>query len=420
MKIVITNGRIRKALEKGGAAAFTKEATDDDNLKISPTLNCVRLVPTEEGLTLESHVSQMSVKHSIPAGADLTVEDSQPICFDVGWVLRSCCMTAPDDRNLVLETGELPNGIPEKEEGQVVANGSVTVSVQDQQERTLSSWDDRTFSADDFSETSYAEGEHFATVKASLMKKLIDDVIFTADLSDYMEMLDNLALSKIGGRLMLCCTDGKRFIIRKAPEGSVQLSEGDITCLVKADLLKRAVSVFEDDDEIRIHDGGDGLSMLFLSENTSARIAMPPAHARQKFPDVKKVLDLPMEFSFTVARSSLIEGLGYASKINRERGEYVLVSGEQSFSIKSSNEGSTKKNESTVFTAEPVPQSVAGDHIYLSSGPFLEFAKRIVGDTVKLSITPDERRVKVEDTEDSDYVYYLQRMKPPTLTPEEG
>jgi len=418
MKITIPNGKIRKALEKGAQAAFTKEATDDDNLRISPTLNCVKVEPTSEGLSFESHVSQMSIKHEVESAEDITVECPEGICFDASWVLKSCCMTAPDDRNIVLETTsiEVAEGA---EEGKVYPNGKLTVSVTDQNGRILSSWNDRTFSTEDFADTSYPAKEEFATIKASIFKQLIEDVIFSANLSDYMEMLDNMAILRRAGRLVLVCTNGKRCAIRTAPEGAATLAEGEGKLMVKADILRRAVAAFSDDDDIVISDCGDGLNALLSADGTTAKIAMPPVHARKKFPDADKVLALEMSFSLDLKKSDLIEGLGYASKINNQRGEYFVTGGEDQITIKSVDEGTTKSNETMIFCGE-IPQSLTGNHIFLGNQAFIDFVKRLPGDTVKLSFTEDERRVRVEDPDLPDYVYVMQRMKPPELPSQEG
>ena len=410
MKFSIPNDMIKDAIRKGGVAAMTNEAKNKDQLMTQPTLNCVKIQADDKFLVVESSVPHISSRFKLPIGDKVKVEGEGGACVEASAILRS--LEATGSGNLITVDSAPMQEMDDENGGEIKKNVKVQYQAHNEKNKREMKVSANAFSTDVFPEISYGEGDVILTCKAGILKSTLDDTIFSANIADYVELLDNVAIVRGSGKLVFGTCDGKRSVLKIVDHKTVSPGKGTGTTLVKVALLLKAASVFDADDDVTLMDAGDGQNVILKSSTLEIKISMAPVNMRKKFPNVANILAIEVDFGVTVPKPKFSQILNQCAAHNIETGEYFVKSGSDELSIISVNEGNGDNCESNLETLEPIPKSLTDGHIFMSTTFMQDMVKRIPGNKVKLSFTSDERKIKVEDADDPSYVYILMRMMP--------
>ena len=177
MKFSITKGLIRDAVGKGGMAAMTSEANNEDQLATQPTLNCIKITANDNGLVFESSVQRISSRFTLPMVDGIKVESPGNVCIPANWFLKACLTPQDDSLTASVETFPIEGAVPPAE-GEVPPTVNVLVRVVGEKngKKYNTKWSTPSYSTDVFPEVSYEPGAAIMSCKASVLKDMLDKV----------------------------------------------------------------------------------------------------------------------------------------------------------------------------------------------------------------------------------------------------
>jgi DNA polymerase III sliding clamp (beta) subunit (PCNA family) len=407
MKFTIPNGLIKAAIRKGGVSAMTSEAKNKDQLMTQPTLNCVKIHADDKSIVFESSVPAISSKFTIPVADGIKVDSEGGVCVLADWLLKSCESTS-DEYTISFDSAVVEK-VSDENQGEIKHTSKILMQALADKGKCKVKWTAPGYSETVFPEASYDKSKDpIISCNAAVFKGIMEDVIFSANLSDSLELLDNVAINREAGKMVMATCDGKRSVLKVIDPKSVKIGKGSGTTLVKAGLLLKAISAFDSDEELSLQDAGDGQNVVLTSTNLEFKISMAPTNLRKKFPSVSNMLAMETDLGFVVAKADLIRELTPAMAENSETAKYT-IDAKKGISILTTNDGNGTTSEA-FMDIEELPKSLKNGHIFMSTIFLLDMVKRIPGKSVKISFTEDERKIKVEDPSDPAYVYIMMRM----------
>jgi DNA polymerase III sliding clamp (beta) subunit (PCNA family) len=409
MKISIPNSLMRIAARKGSLAAMTPEANNKDQLVSQPTLNHVRISVDDKVMVIESTVQQVSSRAKVAVDSSIKVDETGSCCVKAEWLLKTCCESVGEDISITLE--DVPMEKVEKpKEGEIYATSRLQIRGTDKEKgKVRVKWSTPAIAGNAFVDTNYDGGSVIISCKAGVLKDIVNDVIFAANTSDHLELLDNVAILREGGKVIFATCDGKRSALRAADKDRVSPGKGNGTTLVKALLLNKAAAEFGVDEDVVLMDAGDGHNVILKSENLEFKIAMAPVNLRKKFPSVQNMMAMQTTFGIDIPKNALSEALVAVAATNSESGKYSISLDNKQMVISSSNEeGDTCES---IVDLENVPEkNLSKGYICISTTFFQDMVKKTSGNTIRMSFTEDEKKTRIEDPSDPSYTYIMMRM----------
>lgn len=407
MKFSIPNGLIKSAIRKGGVSAMTSGAKNKDQLMTQPTLNCVKIHADDKSLVFESSVPSISSRFTVPLTDEIKVDAVGGVCVLAEWLLKSCESTS--NEYLISFDSAVMEKTSDDDQGEIKHTSKILMQALAEKGKCKVKWTAPAYSADVFPESSYDKSkEPIISCNAQVFKGIIDDVIFSANTSDSLELLDNVAIVRDAGKIVMATCDGKRSVLKVVDSKTIKIGKGSGVTLVKVGLLLKAISAFNADEEITLQDAGDGQNVILTSTNLEFKIAMAPTNLRKKFPSVPNMLAMETDFGFVVSKEELFRDLAPAMTENSETAKYTIDAA-KGIAILATNDGHGTTSEAFMDISD-LPKSLKNGHIFMSTIFLLDMIKRLPGKNVKISFTEDERKIKVEDPDDPAYVYIMMRM----------
>lgn len=406
MKFTISSDVLNAALRSGGVAANTPDAQDAEVVRVVPTQRCVMLTANADGLTIESAVQRMSARHQIDKNS-VSVTAFGAVCIDKPSLeAKSANLMTPHELTFDFA------GDQEKEAGQadaILPVGKVKVSVVNAKKRKAFNWSFDAYSATDFPQIGYAAVvQPWGEFKTDTVYKAVDAVGFALANKDHSDLFDNVAIMPKDKSAFVACTDNRHCAVCKMDQGGVLSLPASERLLVPFALFRLALDSVRDglEDSIALSIEEDNEHLVVAGVRTTVRMAMPASNTRSKFPDVMLVygmkavvkIEIPSKAEFTQAVTTIVK-----SKDAPEWSKYIVETGKDELKL------AYFGDEVASVGCNPIAQGLAGEGILLSNDFMLNVLKRLAGDIVLLSFTPDEKRAKIEDPSDPSLIYLMQR-----------
>jgi len=392
------------SFEKSAYAALTKDAQDEERKKIRPTDSCVKISTNKDSVLFESSSQKMSVFHSMDKDENMTVDEDGSFCVEASGYL-SILNSIPKDYSLKISYEVDKNYGKDSFAGIVQPNGKIiTIGSGNKTEKRKGKSD--TYPIDDFPKIDYSGDKVLFSIKAKTLRECVDKVIFATDSTDLSGLLDRVAIYVFEKKLYFAGTDGKRCAIY-SPDKDVEVNCDDQKILIDGELLKTSCKVFEGDDKILFYDCKKGEHVILSSGKTLVKVCIASEEVKQQFPNVMGILKLVCPTTIVANKSDLLSSIDFLSKFNAEKSIFHINEGKSQIKVEAARRGEDPENAlvdcETVATALSKP-------VAMSNGFVIDGCKKIKGDMVKLGFSKDEKKIKMESTNDTNFVYLMQVM----------
>ena len=398
MKFKVAHNVFQNAVLKGGTGALLLDSADPEAIRKNPVLRCVKITAAKNGLTVESSVPTINSKHTIPSDK-VEISEEGATCLDIQELLSEL-KSLMFPHNLVFETIDAEQvGKPEK----------LWVEAFNQKGRHAFGWTYDTVDADGFPNAKYSTGKASLKIKGANLRKGIQSVSFAINQDEYSEMFNNIAICNSPKGVFVAGTDNRRGALAKLIVADTQW-KGTEKLLVEAKLLQTILSVIEDDEVVEFIEDDDKEHLTIATDSVMARVSMPPSNTRSKFPDVVNVLSLPLGVQVAIEdKKEFLQAMATATK-RQNTAHFLVEPGKEEIQVKYS-----PTHKPAIIGCGKIANGLNADSITLSTHFLLDLAKRIEGDQMSLSFTPDEMRAIVRDADDPNLFYVMQRIKPMTV-----
>lgn len=410
MKLNIPVKKMINAIENGGIASLTKESQDEERKRIRPTDACVKISFTESSgfLTFESSSPKISVLYSIPMGEDIKVDKDGSFCVDTETYLK-LLGTLPPTSNLSINYSEDKVESKDEKTNLIQANGKIT-TISKSEKAGERKGKNETFPVGEFSNTNYDSKDVLFTIKSKQLQKAISSVAFSVDSSDLSDLLDRIAIVIKDGQTYFAGTDGRRCAVWVVEPSEIEYKSEkakDLKMLINAELLSKAVKVFDDGDNIDFIDCGNDEHVILSSPNTKIRMCIASAEVKDSYPNFIGVVGIQAPYETIVDKDDMVSAINFVTLYNQEKCVAYIKDGETSIKIEPARRG--EDPEHAIVNCEKISKPL--DNPVAISNEFLsEVFKKIDGDKIKISFTAEAKKIKIESLINKNFVYLMQSM----------
>ena len=417
MKVTISKKDLDLVVSRACLAAMTEEGQSEISRANNETRGCVRIKAEGNKISFDSSVSRFSARYEVPVveGTDSAILVEGETCIPAK-ELKTVAAKIPDGYKVSMTFIPKP---PEQDKDAPAAyrallpDGIVEVAGIDGK-KVIAKAKIEAYPSSQFADVTYVEADKLALLasgKASCFKAPYNAVSFAINPDDLKEIFDKLAVFTTEDSIIFVGADGHRCSIVQSKTDSFDKIVGKellVPVLIDSEFLSPLLSSLSDKDPLVV---GMDLTdhVYFCSEGTSYRISMVTEELRKKFPNYKKIMSLPTSAVVTVDRKHLAFSTNMLMVVNKDRGVHSFNNAEMV--IKMVGKGFATVKEATGEIAyELTSQDPIKKDICLHTGYLIEGIKKMSCDKIKMSFTPDEKRVRIEDESDPKFLYYMQVM----------
>jgi DNA polymerase III sliding clamp (beta) subunit (PCNA family) len=410
MKVVLSKLVVSTAIKKGAIAAFTEEGQNEDIKVKNATKSCMFIEAAADSITFKSTVSLMAASYCIQTGEGVVIEEEGSVCISVS-ELKKLMDKVPNDKNIRLTYTPVDNVDGIDHTKTVQRCGTILVEVFDEDSVSVTG-EFEAFPSSEFNQPDMdPEGsKEILSAKVSTILSAYARTEFAINSDHLGEFLSKIGIFPTDKNLYFVGTDGRRCAIVDLNAEEFEAQQTDVKILIDAVMLKPALSVFDEDETLRILEHPDGLNFILAGNNSRVKMYGADNENKEKFPDFKKVMNFSTPVKFVLDKADLVLALESISVVNKDRSKYIIAKGKKDIQIEGRSLGTGLKKVKASVKCEEIQQSLAADGVCLSTSYFLDSVKRLKGEQVTLSFTEDEKRVRVEATENPSFTYLMQRM----------
>ena len=414
LKVVVDAKATKTAIRRASYAAFVKR----DGRKASPIQECLRLTASESVLILESAVPGFACRHVINESDGLVVIEQGSVCVPAASI--KTVMSRIEDGHTVsigfapaLQTPPIFKMQPITA---VMPDGVVRIGVikgtRASRGVVIDSYPVSSFKAFDFADPSslipVIDGD------GALIGRAWDMVRFAINKNDMDIWSNNVAFFPAGNSLYILGSDGRRCTVMRlksaVPSGSH--TNFDVPLLVHAKYLALILAGIKAGEHVVMVTDPDDSDVYIIAGGSSYCIRMPCKDQRAKYPHYERLTGLDSGAVIIVSRDELLEVGDSIGVVNREHVRLSFHENDDAIEFKSVGIGALTEAVGTVNYSLVSEQVIKSGTMALHMRYLLDALEQMSGLNVKMSFTPDECRVKLEDPEAHDFAYYMQVLPP--------
>ena len=431
VSVVITKSDLDCVVSRASLAAMSDEGQSDVARTNNETKGCVRVTASGNTIAFDSSSARFSSRYVITVveGSEASIESEGTTCIpakDLKSVsnkitsgkIQLTFVAKPSDQDSNVSAAQksmLPDGVVEVS----VIKGTKHVA-----KAKIEAYPAAYFSCPDFQDR--ASLTMIVSGKASDIKNPYGLVGFSINVADAKEVYNKLAIFPSADSVFFLGSDGRRCaVVQTKGESSgmkFMTEEPADPILIDAEFMTPILSSLGADDDILLSMNDSEEHVYVFSGQTSYRISMADKELRKKFPNYKRIMGLDKKVVILVDRDGLSQSIGLLGVVNLDRGRYVFCKTDKA--IKLQGRGIAGVKEATgdvsyelVSTCElgdgdQGKEAVKEPTICLHTGYLIEGLKKMSCEKVRMSFTPDELRVRIEDETDPKFIYYMQVMNP--------
>lgn len=407
MKITMPLKQLRDAVEKSSLAALTKDAQDDERKKSKPTDSCVKITATKDLVVFESSSPKLSALYSMPTDESIIVDQGGVCCIEASVYLKLLNILS---KNYIIEITQEDNKDYAKDSSGIIqSNGILTTRVIKNGKEKRRVHND-TFPIDGFTQVDYKHSKVLFSIRAKTLMECVGQVLFATDPKDLSDMLDNVAIVVLDNKIHFAGTDGKRCAIYSPDEMDCVIEKNSQEILINGLLLKKSYEPFDVDEIIDVIDCEDQEHVIFSSGNAKVRLRIASTEVKQKFPNIAaNILQHAYPTSIVVDKADLLEAIVFLSHYSTERLIIYANKGESDIKIEEVNKKKAPDDLSNALVKcnQPIMSSLLNP-ICLELRHIQEGGKKISGKEIKISFSKDEKKIKMESTKDTRFIYMFQ------------
>jgi len=403
MKITMPAKQLRDAVEKSSLGALTKKAQDRDRKIIMPTDACIKISASNDAVTFESSSQDASVLLELKDYSAVAVKENGAFCVDAKDYLKllktipeDCTVNISYETNYTYGKDPLEHALPRP-------NGMITtVAIDSNSQKRIGRND--AYPVDDFKEVDYCTHNlKLFTIKAESLRKCISRVLFASAKPD--ELWDGIAIYISDGKIVFACTDGKRCAMITADE-DVKATVNQ-TILVNGKLMKDACRAFDDDAIINIYKCEDPKHIFLCAYNTKIILATASANEAQGFPKCLSLHKHDYPISVVIDKADLLDAVNFVSQYNSEKSVFYIIKGMSEIKIEAAYSGDDP--DKAIVRCAPITASLKKP-VAMSNQFLIDACKKISGD-VRFSFTKDEKKIRMDSSDDPRFVHFMQAME---------
>jgi len=400
MKVVVTQSVLINALKRGGVAAVSPEGQAEEFRTKIPTRRCVRILADKKAISIESTTEGVASKSEMPVSDQVAVEQEGGACVPAKELTSLCSKLFPDHK---VSIELIPSGKPK-------VNDTVAVKALDGSECQVQA-EFEAFPVEDFEAAKYADEPVAIKTKVEAVKKHCGAIEFASNPADYQNLHNNLAIEESDGVVYFVGTNGKRVAVvdvKKDDFGSGSLN-GELL-LIDAVTCGSILGTLPPDAELLMVREPDGQHIVLKCLDSWFRVAMVDEVRKAKFPKYKKAMTTPVKVEVVLNRKDLDLALAVVMEANKGRGKYEVKTGKDHVVVRGKGVTALKEVQAKVKCDSVVSEGLQDGVIHLNSTFFSEAIKKMKGDKIKLSFTPDEKKAKVASVDSPEFTYVMLRL----------
>ena len=413
LKVIVSKKDLELVVGRACLAAMTEEGQSEISKSSNATRGCVKIKAEGGRITFESSVSRFSAKHVVEVEGN---EDASIISEG------ETCVPA---KELKTVAAKIPNGykvslnfIP-KAEGQddeSLSEGVLEVGGIDGK-KTIAKAKIEAYPASHFANVKYAEASEISLIasgKAACLKEPYDAIAFSINQDDLKEVYDKMAVFQTGESIIFVGADGHRCtIVQSKVDAFEKMADSDsaVPVLMESEFIAPVLSSLASEDQISFGTHDDSY-VYVCSGNTTYRISMVTQELRKKYPNYKRIMSLFSDGmpTFVFDRKHLAFSIDMLAVVNKDRGMHSFDKSGKIVSMLGRGFATVKEAAGEVEFEVTNDDGFNGKPIYLHTGYLVEGLKRMSCEKVRMSLTPDGKRVRIEDEQNPKFLYYMQTM----------
>jgi len=420
LHIIVPKKNIEQVISRASLAASTDEGKSNVSKIGNEALGCVKISTSGENIVFESSVSRFSARLVVPPSEGMSIVSPGAVCIPLKEFKQTVAKIS-DSYGVSI----LFSPIPATKMTEVPANmrsmlpvGTVDIGAINSKKKifakaTMDAFPTSNFNAHAFPEIS--ELDVVFTGQASCLRKPYSDNSFSANPDDPNEIFNKLAIFMNREGIYFLAADGRRCAIVKSASDQFDTYacvDENLPILIEIEYLTQVLSSLSDSDPITLAVSRDRSHSYILSDRTSYRIAMVGEQTRTNYPAIRKIIDMEAGASVLIDRKELLIASNMLYNVCNDRGTHSyrdneIVLSSQSLMV-------LKRAEGLVDFTWASEARLKKTEFCFNTGNLVDGLNRMSGEQVKLTFTPDERKVKIEDASDPDMSYYLQVIPPST------
>jgi len=419
LSIVVSKKDLDLIVGRASLAAMTEEGQNEITKATNETMGCVKISAENGQIVFESSVSRFSSRYVITVGeGDSAIVSEGETCVPAK-ELKTVSGKIRSDRKISIsfvpvssetagnmsasEKAVLPDG--------VVEIGSISGS------KVVSKTKIEAYPAARFASPSYPPVDSLKVVasgKVGFFKKACATVNFAVNPSDLKEIYDKFAFFTAEDGIYFVGSDGRRCAIVKASGDkftSYMNVSNDVPILADAVFISPALSSMSDDAQMTMGLDQDEERLYICSGDTSYCINMVEKLLRAKYPNHKRITNLPTKVEVLINRDEFSETMDILGIVNSDRGTYTFDQDgkeEQMITLVGRGIGTVKETTGSVGYSLISQEKMNSASISLNTKYLSEGIKRMSCENIRMSFTEDELKVKIEEENNSEFVYFMQ------------
>jgi DNA polymerase III sliding clamp (beta) subunit (PCNA family) len=414
MKIAIDQEKFLKALEKGGFAALS-DIAQNDNSNMAVLLKSVKIVTTDKNVTIESGNPMFSTKTTIPATkeAGVIVEEEGAVLLKakelVSWIKAQGKGSTIKLELNKLETPETISVDDEKDETKtfsITQIGTVKVVSKDAS-KTVGKWELDSFDPDQVDSVDYSDTQKkqkFFKACGTQLDTAINSIKFSAFLQDISRNLENISVQNHNDEVYFATTDTKRCSLFKLDSATgVECKD---SLLVSAEILSQVSKILDKDDDVVVS-YNDEASKVFLSQSQiEIRISCPDKDTISSYPNITLLLNKKYDSLGTIGAKSFGKMLSTVSLVNNHSALYTFK--DNKLNIQALSENSSCKPSVTESPVEDLSEETT---VILSVKHFKEFLKQVKSEEITFNISEDQKSLTILGNNEENFTYFVMSIK---------
>ena len=419
MQVVITKQDLDEVAAKATLAALSDEGKSEMQKASNETRGCVRICAKGDSITFESSVSKFSVRHVVPVGGDVSIVSEGETCVPAS-ELKVVASKVRKDRKVSISFVAVPPDVTlatSPAAKAILPDGVVEIGSING-DRVVAKTKIEAYPTSGFAAPQYPDESSITILmagKAAPIREAIGTVGFCVNPKDQKEIYDKFAIFTAPDSVYFLGADGRRCAVVQAKAEAFDRIIGAETkapVLVDFAFLTPVVATLSSDDPVSVGTDPEEQRLFVVSGRTTYCINMVAESLRMKYPNYKRVVGLQSGVVVLVNREELSEAVDMLGVVNRDRGRHTFCRDPEVVKLLGRGVSSIKEATGQVPCKVVGDGKMEGDTISLQTGYLVDGLKKMTAENVRLSFTPDELRVKVEDETDPKFSYFLQVMNP--------
>jgi DNA polymerase III sliding clamp (beta) subunit (PCNA family) len=413
IKVVMDAPAMMKAIKRASLAALTEEGQSEMRRASNETRGCVRITASSGKIAFESGVSTFSVRHIVPAGVGAAIVAEGETCVpakDLKRIIKECkgastlslaFVPAPPDPAMSPEARAImPDG--------AVEIGLVTGG------RTIAKSKVESYRTAGFVAPEYADEASLTLLLAGRVASVrapYNAVSFCINRKDQNGIYDKLAIFTNPNSVFFLGADGRRCAVVQANADSFDRFVGkELKAPVLVDDVFAApiLRSLSDKDPIMLGIEQGTQNLHVVSGRTTYRVCMVPEAERMKYPNYRRLVGMETGAVVVVNRQELVGAMRLLNMANFERSRHTFCRDPEVLKVAGRGVSSIKEATGQIPYRPVGEPRLKDDTITFRTDFLVEGLKGMSAENVRMTFTPDEMRVKIEDEIDPKFAYYVQ------------